>query len=78
MTVSEHWEQFSAYRPMIEDARNQERILIASKVNDIINSVVDYGLGSNYPRIKNAVLNVIFDGDTPKHLIEPAWTEGSK
>lgn len=77
MTKSEEWAQFSAYRPMIEDARFQERILIASKVNDIINSVIDYGLGANYPRIKNAILDVIFDGDTPKHLIEPAWTEES-
>ncbi len=25
MTSSEHWEQFSAYRPMIEDARRRER-----------------------------------------------------
>ena len=25
MTKSEEWEQFSAYRPMIEDARLQER-----------------------------------------------------
>ena len=25
MTLSEHWEQFSAYRPMIEDARKRER-----------------------------------------------------
>ena len=25
MTLSEHWEQFSAYRPMIEDARRRER-----------------------------------------------------
>ena len=25
MTKSEEWEQFSAYRPMIEDARRRER-----------------------------------------------------
>lgn len=27
MTKSEEWEQFSAYRPMIEDARRREREL---------------------------------------------------
>lgn len=77
MTKSEEWEQFSAYRPMIEDARRRERELIASKVNAIINSVVNYGLGNNYPRIKNAVLDVIFDGDTPKYLRERTENEES-
>lgn len=33
MTLSEHWEQFSAYRPMIEDARKRERELIIALLN---------------------------------------------
>lgn len=33
MTKSEEWEQFSAYRPMIEDARRRERELILALLN---------------------------------------------
>lgn len=55
-----------------------ERERLTKRVNDLINSVVDYGLGPNYPRIKNALLDVIWDGKTPEDLLEPAWTEETK
>lgn len=41
MTKSEEWEQFSAYRPMIEDARQQEyeRLLkILTKVHEAVDN----------------------------------------
>lgn len=38
MTKSKHWEQFSAYRPMIADARSRER----GAILDIIVSSLTY------------------------------------
>ena len=35
MTLSEHWEQFSAYRPLIEDARQQERERFLTLLNEL-------------------------------------------
>lgn len=34
MTKSEEWEQFSAYRPMIEDAKRVERERIIAVIRD--------------------------------------------
>lgn len=38
MTKSKHWEQFSAYRPMIADARSRER----GTILDIIETRITY------------------------------------
>ena len=35
MTLSDHWEQFSAYRPMIEDARQRERERLLSYIDEL-------------------------------------------
>lgn len=35
MSVSEEWEQFSAYRPMIEDARRQERERLLALLDEV-------------------------------------------
>lgn len=62
---------YESYAKGQEDATRSERDRLKSRVKDIINSVIDYGISDKYDRVKSDIFAII-DDEQPEEQRPPA------